>query len=71
MPPEGFNTLSVSDECIEKIVEVKERYDCESLAAAVERATDVATGRMGGVEPADVPAGAERDADGEAVLEEV
>lgn len=57
MPPKGFNTLSVSDECIEKIVAVKEEYDCDSLAAAVERAADVASGRQGGVEPTAAPEG--------------
>ncbi len=35
MPPDGYNSLTVSDEVIEQLALVMAEYDCDSLADAV------------------------------------
>lgn len=42
MPPEGYTNLTVSNEVLELLVEVGEKYDCGSYPEAVETAAVVA-----------------------------
>jgi|GEM_PF-919381 hypothetical protein len=39
MPPEGYNSLTVSDEVMEQLAIVIAEYDCDSLSDAVETAS--------------------------------
>ena len=39
MPPEGYNSLTVSDEVMEQLAIVMAEYDCDSLSDAVETAS--------------------------------
>ena len=45
MPPEGFKTITVSDDVFELLTEVMATYDCESVPDAVETASIVALER--------------------------
>ena len=45
MPPDGYNSLTVSDEAMEQLVLVMAEYDCESLADAVSTASAIALER--------------------------
>jgi flagellin-like protein len=45
MPPEGFKTITVSDDVFELLTEVMATYDCESVSDAVETASIVALER--------------------------
>lgn len=45
MPPDGYNSLSVSDEVLEQLALVMAEYDCESLADAISTASAVALER--------------------------
>lgn len=42
MPPEGFKTITVTDEIFELLTEIMVTYDCESVSDAVETASVVA-----------------------------
>jgi hypothetical protein len=35
MPPDGYNSLTISDEAMEQLALVMAEYDCDSLADAV------------------------------------
>jgi hypothetical protein len=41
MPPEGYNSLTVSDEVMEQLALVMTEYDCDSLADAVSTASAI------------------------------
>jgi hypothetical protein len=45
MPPEGYNSLTVSDEVIEQLALVMAEYDCDSLSDAVLTASAIALER--------------------------
>lgn len=45
MPPDGYNSLTVSDEVLEQLALVMAEYDCDSLADAVSTASTIALGR--------------------------
>jgi len=45
MPPDGYNSLTVSDDVIEQLARVMSEYDCDSLADAVETASVIALER--------------------------
>jgi hypothetical protein len=45
MPPDGYNSLTVSDEVMEQLALVMAEYDCESLADAVSTASAIALER--------------------------
>jgi len=45
MPPDGYNSLTVSDEVIEQLALVMAEYDCDSLADAVSTASAIALER--------------------------
>jgi hypothetical protein len=45
MPPDGYNSLTVSDEAMEQLALVMAEYDCESLADAVSTASSIALER--------------------------
>jgi hypothetical protein len=41
MPPDGYNSLTVSDEAMEQLALVMTKYDCESLADTVSAASAI------------------------------
>ena len=45
MPPDGYNSLSVSDEVMEQLTRVMAEYDCESLADAISTSSTIALER--------------------------
>jgi hypothetical protein len=45
MPPDGYTSLTVSDEVFEQLVTVMAEYDCGSIADAVETASTIALER--------------------------
>ncbi|MFB6152252.1 MAG: hypothetical protein ABEJ40_10640 [Haloarculaceae archaeon] len=45
MPPDGYNSLTVSDEAMEQLALVMVEYDCDSLADAVSTASAIALER--------------------------
>ena len=45
MPPDGYTSLTVSEEVFEQLVAVMTEYDCNSIADAVETASTVALER--------------------------
>lgn len=45
MPPDGYQTITISDDVLEQLVAVMAEYDCESLADAVDTASVVALER--------------------------
>ena len=45
MPPDGYNSITVSDDVIEQLTRVMSEYDCESLADAVATASVIALER--------------------------
>jgi len=45
MPPEGYNSLTVSDEVMEQLALVMTKYDCDSLSDAVSTASAIALER--------------------------
>lgn len=45
MPPDGFNTVTVSDDVFALLTEVMAAYDCDSVSEAVETASIVALER--------------------------
>ena len=40
MPPDGYTTITVSDNLAMKLTRIMSRHDCSSYAEAVEYATD-------------------------------
>lgn len=42
MPPEGYTVVTINDEIAEKLVEIMVRHDLESMAMAIEYASDIA-----------------------------
>ena len=42
MPPDGYNTITVSDDVFALLTEVMDEYDCKSIADAVETASVIA-----------------------------
>lgn len=40
MPPDGYTTVTLSDEVIEKLNRIMAMHDCSSYAEAIEYATD-------------------------------
>ena len=44
MPPDGYNTITVSDDVFALLTVVMDEYDCESIADAVETASVIALG---------------------------
>jgi len=40
MPPEGYTTVTISDELAEKLTQIMVRHDRSSYAAAIEYAVD-------------------------------
>lgn len=45
MPPEGYSSITVSDEVIKKLTLVMTEYDCETLGEAIEIASAIALER--------------------------
>lgn len=45
MPPDGYTTITVSDETIELLSKVTAGYDCDSIADAVHTAATIAVER--------------------------
>jgi hypothetical protein len=45
MPPDGYTSLTVSEEVFEQLITVMTEYDCDSIADAVETASTVALER--------------------------
>ncbi|PSQ34306.1 hypothetical protein BRD08_10015 [Halobacteriales archaeon SW_10_66_29] len=45
MPPDGYTSLTVSEEVFEQLVAVMTEYDCDSIADAVETVSIVALER--------------------------
>lgn len=45
MPPDGYTSLTVSEEVFEQLVAVMTEYDCDGIADAVETASTVALER--------------------------
>jgi len=45
MPPDGYNSLTVSDEVMEQLALVMAEYDCDSWGDAIETATAIALER--------------------------
>jgi hypothetical protein len=45
MPPEGYTSLTVSDEVMEQLALVMAEYDCDSLSYAVSTASAIALER--------------------------
>jgi hypothetical protein len=45
MPPDGYTSLTVSDDVFEQLVGVMAEYDCDSVADAVEIASTIALER--------------------------
>ncbi|ELY86504.1 hypothetical protein [Natrialba taiwanensis] len=45
MPPDGYSTVTVSDEVLARLIEVMTKYDCDSIADAVETASIIALER--------------------------
>jgi len=41
MPPDGYSTITVSEDVIEQLTIVMAEYDCDSLADAVETASTI------------------------------
>lgn len=37
MPPEGYQTITVSDEVFQQVLDVMTDYECDSVADAVDR----------------------------------
>ena len=42
MPPDGYHTITVSEDVFSLLVGVMDEYDCESVADAVETASIIA-----------------------------
>ena len=42
MPPEGYSSVTVTDEVFEQLVAVMVEYDCDSVADAVSTASTIA-----------------------------
>jgi hypothetical protein len=42
LPPNGYTSLTVSEEVFEQLVAVMTEYDCDSIADAVETASTIA-----------------------------
>jgi len=42
MPPDGYNSLTASDEVMEQLAVVMTQYDCDSLSDAISTASAVA-----------------------------
>lgn len=40
MPPDGYTTVTLSDDIIEKLAEIMAAHDCDSYAEAIEFAVD-------------------------------
>jgi hypothetical protein len=55
MPPDGYTSLTVSEEVFEQLVAVMTEYDCDSIADAVETASTIAL-KQDGAELAQIPA---------------
>jgi hypothetical protein len=45
MPPDGYTSLTVSEEVFEQLTIVMAEYDCDSVAEAVETASTIALER--------------------------
>lgn len=45
MPPEGYNTITVSEDVFVLLTEVMDEYDCQSIADTVETASVIALDR--------------------------
>jgi hypothetical protein len=45
MPPDGYTSLTVSEDVFEQLVTVMAEYDCDSIADAVETASTIALER--------------------------
>ena len=45
MPPEGYQTITVSDEVFQQVLAVMTEYECDSVADAVATASAIALNR--------------------------
>ncbi len=45
MPPDGYHTITVSDEVFQQVLTVMTEYECESVADAVTTASAIALNR--------------------------
>lgn len=45
MPPDGYRTITVSDEVFQRVVAVMSEYECETVADAVSSASTIALNR--------------------------
>jgi hypothetical protein len=45
MPPDGYTSLTVSEDVFKQLVTVMAEYDCDSIADAVETASTIALER--------------------------
>jgi hypothetical protein len=42
MPPKGFRAITIDDETFELLTEVMVKYDCDSVAEAIEKSANIA-----------------------------
>ena len=47
MPPEGYQTITVSDEVFQQVLAVMTEYECDSVADAVIMSAKTFVGRAG------------------------
>jgi hypothetical protein len=45
MPPDGYHTITVSDEVFQQVITVMTEYECDSVADAVATASAIALNR--------------------------
>mgnify|MGYP000108346732 FL=1 len=45
MPPEGFRAITIDEETFELLTQVMIKYDCDSVAEAIEKSANVALER--------------------------
>ena len=45
MPPDGYHTVTVSDEVFQQVIAVMTEYECDSVADAVATASAIALNR--------------------------
>jgi hypothetical protein len=45
MPPEGYRAITIDEETFELLTQVMVKYDCDSVAEAIEKSANVALER--------------------------
>jgi hypothetical protein len=54
MPPDGFTTITISDDLAAKLARIMNRYECDSYAEAVEYAVNVTLAQEDGLSNKDL-----------------